>query len=287
MRRLSVLTAVLACAAVPGLVEAQRVPFQRTLSVAAAVSLDVTTLRGTIEIVAGSPGRIVVDGAATVRSGWDVPAEAADIARRVAAAPPIAQEGTTVRLGVPEEGDARRAVVVSYRVQVPPNTPVKTVSQSGATRVRGTSAVVNVRTQSGAVVVEDLSGDVQVDTGSGAVTATDIRGTLEVGTKSGAFKGNTLRSSLTARTLSGSVTAAVEGSGEVTVETGSAAVRLALGKRSGYRVDASSRSGAIDLTGARVEGTRTKRAVQGVVGSGGSLVHVRTRSGSIRISTSR
>jgi hypothetical protein len=306
--------------AVPPAAVAQRVTFERTMDIAAPATLDVSTVRGKIEVVTGPADRIVVAGAATVRVGWDVPVNAEEIARRVAAAPPIEQVGNTVRLRVPTERDAQRAVTVSYRVQVPPETRVQAVSNSGETSIRGVAATVEVRTQSGAISLGALSGTVQISTGSGAVTADEISGPLSVTTTSSSFTGSRLRASIRARTESGDIDATFDGSGDVDVETGSSAITLRgvrgglmvktqsgrvivqgtptadwvattssssvsfeLTKGQGFELDAESRSGSVLLAGASVSGSVTKRAAKGAVDGGGPLVRVRSGSGAIRI----
>ena len=128
---------------------AQRFPFERSFEVTAPSALDVSTIRGKIEVTAGEPGRIVVVGTATVRVDWNVPANAADLARHVADNPPIQREGQTVRLRPPSEPAELRAVTVSYQVRVPPETEVAVTSESGATTVRGVARGLVIRTQSG------------------------------------------------------------------------------------------------------------------------------------------
>ena len=314
------ITLLLVSVAVPSTAFAQRVTFERAMDVSAPATLDVSTVRGKIEVVAGVAGRIVVAGAATVRVGWDVPANAEEIARRVAAAPPIEHAGSTVRLRVPADSDAQRAVTVSYRVEVPPDTRVQTSSNSGETSIRGVTATVDVRTQSGTIELNGLSGTVQISTGSGATTADDISGSLSVTTTSSSFTGSRLRSSFRARTKSGDIDATFDGKGDVDVETGSSAitlrgvkggltvktqsgrvtvqgtpaadwvattssssVSLELTKGQGFELDAESRSGSVTLVGASVSGSATKRSAKGAVQGGGPLVRVRSGSGSIRI----
>jgi photosystem II stability/assembly factor-like uncharacterized protein len=77
------------CAAAPSLAFAQRFSFERTIQTTGPTRLDVITDRGKIEVIAGRPGRVVVEGAASVRVGWNVPSNAVELARQVAAAPPI------------------------------------------------------------------------------------------------------------------------------------------------------------------------------------------------------
>lgn len=301
---------------------AQRFPFERTFALSAPATLEVSTERGRIEIVAGEPGRVVVAGMATVRVGWDVPADAVDIAKRVAAAPPIEQAGAVVRARDPESAEARRAVTVSYQIRVPPDTIVRSASESGETTVRGVAGPADVRTQSGAITVADLSGRVEVTSGSGAVDASDIAGPLSITTSSAAVAATGLGSSLRVRTQSGAVEAALHGTGDVDVETGSSgvtlrgvrgglvvktssgriavqgdpaedwrattgssAIQLQVPEDADFVLDAASRSGSVTAP-AMADALVDKRAARGVVGTGGPTVRLRTGSGAIRVSGS-
>lgn len=308
----------------PAAAYAQRFSFERSFDVKDPSTVDVSTLRGKIDIVAGEAGRIVVAGEATVRVGWDVPANALELARQVAAAPPIEREGQTIRLRRPSDEASQRAVTVSYRIRVPRSTEIRSISDSGATSVRGVDARVDVRTQSATIDLSSLSGQVTASSGSGAVTADRVVGPLTVSTVSSAFAGTSLGSSLHVRTQSGEVEAAFDGTGDVDVETGSSAVRLR-GVRGGliaktqsgrvtvqgaprrewlattssssvnlniesgvgFSIDAASRSGSVIADGEPVQGSVAKRAVTGTVHGGGPLVRVNSGSGSIRLQISR
>lgn len=304
----------------PSLAFAQRFAFERTLQTSARTKLDVTTVRGKIEVVAGTPGRVVVNGDATVRVGWDVPSNAVDLARQVAASPPIDSVGDTVTLAIPADRTVQRAVTVSYRVQVPPETEVLISSESGETSVRGLAGPVDVRTQSATIALQGLSGVTRASTGSGAVSAEGMTGELRVTTTSSSFTGTGLASSLLVRTQSGEVAAVLTATGDVDVETGSSAIRLRgvrggltartqsgrvtvqgsplrpwianTGSSSvsldiepevGFSLDASSRSGSVVVEGGAVQGATTKRAARGSVNGGGALVKITTGSGSIRV----
>ena len=95
MTRLAIAVTVALALAVPA--EAQRVSFERTFDVGEAPTLEVSTLRGKIEVSGGASRQIVVRGVVTVRVGIDVPANAVEIAREVATHPPVTSEGGTVR----------------------------------------------------------------------------------------------------------------------------------------------------------------------------------------------
>src|SRR5262245_56354720 len=307
----------IACAA-PAL--AQRLPFERTFEMAGASTLDVSTIRGKIEVTAGDPGRVVVAGAVTVRTGMTVPSSAFEIARKVAANPPIERDGSTIRLRPPAADDERRAVTVSYQVRVPPETHVITVSDSGATTIRGVSGSVVVRTHSAAIDLGRLGGTADVTTGSGAVNIDGVAQALTVETSSSAVTGRSLQGAVRVRTGSGAVDADLAGSGDVDVETGSSEIRLRgvkgaltastrsgavsvdgepgrpwsvttgssavaldLAQAGALTLDASSGSGQVKVEGGPVQGSTSKKKVSGTVGTGGPLVKVSSRSGSIRV----
>ena len=301
---------------------AQRLPFQKSLDSAGVSTLDVSTLRGKINIVAGEDA-IVIGGAVTVRVGIDVPLNALELAQKIAANPPIERAGTTVRLRPPADAAERRAVTVNYDVRVPPNTTIISVSDSGETTIAGITANVDVRTQSGRIELQRIGGPATVSTGSGAVLVDATRGPLMVVTSSSAFTARGLGGNLHARTMSGAITAAFDGGGDIDVETGSSAIRLSGARgalsavsRSGRIVvdgkpdrpwavstgsggidvgvgsqsmtlDAATGSGSVQVTGATVNGTVSKRSINGAIGSGGPAVRLSTRSGSIRVNVQR
>lgn len=301
-RRLLLPTAsalVLVSLAVPA--EAQRFTFDRSFDVGSAPALDVSTVRGKIAVTVGGPGRIVVRGTVSVRVGVDVPADAVAIAQRTAADPPVATSGDVVRLTTPTDGRVRRAVTVSYEVQVPPATSVTTTSESGETRVAGVAGPVVVRTQSGAIALARLDGNAEVTTGSGAVDVDTVAGTLKVTTSSSGIAARSISGGFHVRTQSGSVEATMAGRGDVAVRTGSSSVRLRavsgatsvetgsgrieiwLAPGAAFSLDALTRSGGVDVRAVKVDGTIDKRHVVGAIGGGGAKMTLATRSGSIRI----
>ena len=284
--------------------------------------LDVITERGAIEIVAGRADRMVVSGTVTVRVGTTNPLNAPDVARAVAAAPPVQRERTTVRLRPPSGDAERRAVTVSYRVEVPPGTALSTRTDSGATSITGVTGAISVNTESAAIRLAQLGGTVIVATGSGAVDVSQTKGSLMVTTKSSAFKGVAIGGGLTLQTSSGAVDATFSAPGSVSVQTGSSQIRLT-GVRgplrassqsgrffisgtpgggwdlmngsgsmeltfegdAGMNVDLVSRSGSITMRGFTVDGTVQKLRVVGKVRGGGPVVHAETRSGSLLLKT--
>jgi hypothetical protein len=314
-----VLTAALvATGAVP--VAAQRVPFVRTFDAAPGATLDVSTIRGRIDVLVGEPGRVTVTGEVIVRSGFTVPANALELAQRVAADPPVREDAGIIRLQPPAGDLERRAMTISYRVTVPRGMSVRTVSNSGATTIDGVGGRVSVETQSGAIELRDLGGPVDVTGSSGSVAVDGVAGDLRVSTQSGSIKLRRLASGLHVRTQSGSVVATVIGRGDVTVETsssgidvsgvhgglsavtesgrirlsglplapwqvasGSGSLDLAFEQGAAVTLEASSRSGSVRLDDVSLSGSTAKGEASGTIGGGGPVVHASSRSGSIRI----
>jgi hypothetical protein len=220
---------------------AQRFPFERTFDVQGVSTLDVSTMRGKIEVVAGAPGRIVVTGAATVRVAWDSPSNAVELARGVAEHPPIERDGNTVRLRPPSDPAEQKATTVNYTVRVPPDTEVRSDSNSGATTIRGVAGAVAARTQSAAIAVGSLGANATITTGSGAVTVDGVKGTLRVTTSSSGVSARALEGDVHVRTSSGAVDATLAGRGGVDVQTGSSAIAVH-GARGGVIADQPERS---------------------------------------------
>jgi hypothetical protein len=298
---------------------AQRLPFEKTFDAAGVSTLDVSTIRGKINIVSGEAGRVVVGGAVTIRIGIDVPENPLEIAQKIAANPPIERVGDTVRLRPPADARERRAVTVSYDVRVPANTTIVTASDSGETSIMGVTGPIDVRTQSGAIALQRVGGATRISTGSGAVLVEGTNGPLTVTTSSSAFTARALGGHLRVRTMTGAVNAGFEGAGDIDIETGSSAIQvrgvrgaLTAATRSGHitvegrpdrqwaistgsssidvavasppiTLDVMTGSGSVQVAGASVNGTVSKRAVNGAIGSGGPPVRISTRSGSIRI----
>ena len=298
---------------------AQRFAFERTYDVGQSLVIDVSTTRGKINVRTGEPGRVVVTGAATVRIGLMAPSDAVERARRVAERPPIEQNGDRLRLRAPMDPDDNRAMTVNYDLRVPPNARLIAVSDSGAIDVRDLAGHAEVRTQSSAIVLTAL-GSADVETGSGDVRLDGAAGAVRISTSSSAITARGLSGGLHARTGSGRVIASFTGAGPVNVGTSSSAIELngvsgalttttesgrtTLSGTPSAAWDVSAGSGSIDvdfrvpvnatlhaMTGSgsvetperMVTGSIEKRRVDGEIGSGGPVVRLASRSGSIRV----
>ena len=311
-------TALLLASALPA--SAQRVAFERSYTVGSTPTLDVTTIRGKIDVSVGTADRIEVRGSATVRWGLSSPTEAYELVKKIAANPPMQQEGDTVRLRPPSSPEEQRAMTVAYDVTVPRGTIVRTSSDSGETTIVGVAGRVSIRTESASISVRDLGGDTDVTTQSGAVNADSVAGNLNVSTQSSRVSARNLGAGLRVRTQSGAVEGTFRGPGTVDIGTASSAIDLvgvngaltATSNSGRIRVsglpsapwqvtsgsgsfdldfdssatltlDARSGSGSVRVDGSALQGSTSKGAASGTVGGGGPLVRANSRSGSIRI----
>jgi hypothetical protein len=303
---------------------AQRVSFERSYDVPGGATLDVTTIRGRIDVSAGESARVIVRGTATVRVGLNVPLNAYEIAKAVAANPPIQRDNETIRLRPPTAEEEQRAVTISYEVTVPKGSRVVSVTDSGATSIRGVSGPVSARTDSSAINLGDLGGKADVTTGSGAITINGVGGDLTVTNESSGISLRNLGAGLRVRTQSGAVNATFIGRGNVDVETGSSLIDLAgvngglaahsnsgsirivgapaapwrvttgssrielgIDRDTMFTLDAKSDSSDVELDGIVVDGRTAKGVANGKVGAGGPLVQAASRSGRIRIRSGR
>src|SRR5262245_1479316 len=125
--RFAIFAGVLAvCSAAASPAWAQRYPFERTFDISERTTLDVSTIRGKIDVAIGEPGRVVVSGVATVRVGLRTLTDGAERAQKIAANPPVRRDGNTIRLTPPADDADRQAMTVNYQVRVPPATDVLT-----------------------------------------------------------------------------------------------------------------------------------------------------------------
>lgn len=303
---------------------AQSFSFTREIPAGEAITVEVVTDNGQVDVVGGRPGRVRVEGTVRVKVGFTVPADAVTLARQIAAAPPITASETQVALGLPSGASARRAATVSYRVEVPASATVRVRTQSGAVTVAdvaGASEVVTqsgavdaarmgaiairtgssgvqvreathltVTTRSGAVDAEGIGAHARIETASGqvelAMTAAASPGDVEVRTSSGAIRVRGARGVLSVDTRSGQVD--VEGAPGETwrLTTGSAAVSVRLTRGAPFRVDAASRSGRVHVSPDTAVASSEHRALSSAPADA-PLVRVRTGSGSIRIEPAR
>ncbi len=285
----------------------------RTLNIGSDGELDVSNIAGEIVVTRGSGNAATIEIIKTAR-GQDaasmLPLVTVDIIER--------GNRAEVQTRYPDGDELHRRfnrrninVDVSFTIVAPANTRLVLKSISGS---------INVKDIAGALTLESTSGDVTVANAGRAVTAksisgnveavdTKIDGRLEAGTISGTVRvrrtsarGLTLSSvsgaveiedsscdRVEAQSVSGDVwfRGDLEPNGRYEFGSHSGTVKVALGGKTGFQVQATSFSGSINtdfpLT---LQGNQGRRQhnVRGVYGNGSAVLDLNAFSGSIFIS---
>ncbi|HTV01702.1 MAG TPA: DUF4097 family beta strand repeat-containing protein [Luteitalea sp.] len=301
--RLSSAVAAALLVAVPALVAAQPLTFEKSLNVGASPSLDVSTGSGSVTVQSASGNTIRVKGTVEIRRGSNVPSNAMELARQLVASPPITQAGDVVTVGKNLDEATRRAVSVSYVVTVPAATTVAANSGSGSVTVTGVNGAVKANSGSGDVLASAIGGDVDLRTGSGDISLKDGKKAATLSTGSGSIeaaltgqgdvKANTgsgdirltgVVGLLTASTGSGSIGVNGKPTGDWRVSAASGDVTVAVPDGQGFTLDASTASGSFDIASPlTVQGRVERRRVQGTVRGGGPTLRLSTASGDIAV----
>ena len=301
--RLSSAIAAALLVTVPARVSAQSLTFEKTVTGGASPSLDVSTGSGSVTVQGGAGNAMVIKGTVKVHTGWNVPSNAADLAQRLVANPPITQSGDAVTVGKILDEDTRRAVSVSYQITVPAPTAVQANSGSGSVSVTGVSGAVKANSGSGSVMAAGIGGYVELRTGSGNISLKDGGKGASLSTGSGSIeaslsgegdvKANTGSGNitlagvvglLTASTGSGSIGVSGKPTGDWKVSAASGNVTVDVPEGQGFSLDASTGSGSLDITPPlTVQGRIDRRRVQGTVHGGGPMLRLSTASGSIAV----
>jgi DUF4097 and DUF4098 domain-containing protein YvlB len=295
--------------------------FERTLSVSGPVMLEARTGAGSITVRRGGAGAVQVTGTIRARRRWLEMRDVESYIRQVEAQPPVTQDGNRIRLSLPEDEEIRKRLSISYDVTVPADTEVSANTGSGSITVDGLERNARTHTGSGSVRISNVAGSVRADTGSGSVTLEAIGQGAQASTGSGSIEARGVGSDLDASTGSGRIVASLQGKGTVRAHTGSGSIEISGvngaakidsssggirvdGEPSGdwridaasgsividvpdeaaFRIDARSSSGSINVDHPlTVQGTVSRKALQGTVRGGGSLLALSTASGSITV----
>lgn len=283
--------------------------FERTVDVDAPIVLDVTTGSGYINISAGKTHQVEIKARVKIssrsflgifkRSSEDSLAMLAE----VEANPPIELVNGVLKVGHFSDSKLRKNVSVSYDIIVPASTEVVSHTGSGSQEISDVAGPVDARAGSGRVRLNNIGDSVIARSGSGSITANEIAGAFDAKAGSGSIRLTQVApGDVKVRTGSGSsvldgVVGGLQvwaGSGRVevsgrqegnwSIDTGSGSVKIRLPEDAAFELDAHTGSGGIRIEHPlTVQGTISKKHIQGDVRGGGNRLAVETGSGSIRI----
>jgi DUF4097 and DUF4098 domain-containing protein YvlB len=297
--------------------ETQTERFTRTLNIGAEGELDVSNISGDITVTKGSGTSATIEVVKTARAATAEDAKAVLALVQVE----VMDRGTRaeVRTRYPNQDERRQRnwrninVEVTYTIAAPPNTRMVVKSISGNISVSAISGTLALETISGTVRVanagrittaKSISGDVEViDTHiDGELEAGTISGTVTVrrvtarGFRVSSVSGSVALEDVTcdrmeAQSISGDVRYAgdLQPNGRYRFNSHSGSIRVAIGGKSGFQVEATSFSGSfttdLPLTIQGSQGARggRQRGVRGSYGDGSAVLNLTTFSGSIVI----
>lgn len=185
-------------------------------------------------------------------------------------------------------------------VSLPASANVSARSGDGSIDIERISGKVDLQSGDGRIRGRDLGGDVTAHTGDGSIKLDGVTGALNVDTGDGSIVVTGKLTAVRARTGDGSVTVRAESGSAATsdwdITTGDGSVTLELPEPFNGELDAHTGDGGIrlhDVTLSPVPGTdlpahprgdpSAKNTVRGRLGTGGSVVRVRTGDGSITV----
>jgi DUF4097 and DUF4098 domain-containing protein YvlB len=258
--------------------------FERRLSVSGPVDLDVRTGSGSIEIRRGAASEVRIIGTIRAQRGFWNRSSAEERVQAVQAAPPIEQSGNSIRIGQFRNESLGNNISISYEIQVPTETSLRSRTGSGSQRIDSLTGRLEVSTGSGSLRVGQITGAVTASTGSGSIQVQGATEGLNARTGSGSIEATGVRGALRAHTGSGGVNIEGNPTSDWTVHTGSGGIGLRLPSTAAFALDARSGSGSINTSHPLVmRGSLSRRHLQGQVRGGGPLVTVSAGSGSIRL----
>jgi len=203
-------------------------------------------------------------------------------------------DSTSGRIEIAGINGSVTARTISGRIEIAGiNGSVTARTISGRVNVSDVSGRSNIHTSSGRIVAENIKGDLVAEAISGGIRVSQVQDLVQAKSVSGAIEidNSPLITDLTASTVSGRAiqfAGRLNPDGRYEIKCHSCAVTLNLPDDSNFVINASTSKGSIksDFDVRENRNTRKKGSLEileGVVGSGGSIVDLHTFSGNILI----
>jgi hypothetical protein len=148
----------------------------KTVNVQEPINLSAVTDHGSITVVAGKDGQVIVKAEKTAFGNSDADAQAALKGLKVV----IEQEGKTIKVWVDQSVEVSPLHIgpvggtVNFTITVPVKTAVILNSRQGNLSLSGTSANAQLKTDSGSLDITDVTGEVVGQSNNGEITAQNI-----------------------------------------------------------------------------------------------------------------
>ncbi len=219
--------------------------FEWSLPVTGHVRLEVRSEAGDVTVREGPDGVVRVRGRVSV---WGPLDQAWAVLDEIERRPPVKQTDGAIRIGDLEPwlngGDC--SVSADYRVETPPDTELRVVTESGDVEITGLRGPVLAELTSGDIGVSRIEGDLQVDVDSGDVAGEGLHGKATFDIASGDLALRDATGAVRPFVDSGDVTLSDLGS-EFELDVGSGDVALASAVPDGARWTVQTDSGDIEV----------------------------------------
>jgi DUF4097 and DUF4098 domain-containing protein YvlB len=278
--------------------------FEQTLTgVPEDATVHITTSEGNVNVRPSESDAVLVQAKISIDpQKWTSTVLSPDAAiERLEHAPPIQQNGSTIRIGSIDDPDLTQNISIDYTVKIPSTAKVKVRIGSGSLDIHQLENDVDASTSSGHVTVTDINGAVRASSKAGAVDVRSITGTATVAIGSGPTNGEDLAAPKV-KSTSGPVTFHnVHGSCDVTVNNGdikvdgapsepwdlhtdSGNVSIAVTDQPDFQLNAQTETGDIHNSLPLSQfGGGSSGLLSGSVGKGGPKIDLSTDSGDISV----
>jgi DUF4097 and DUF4098 domain-containing protein YvlB len=262
--------------------------FSRNLTVSGNPEVEVHTGSGNINIRSGAVGRVNIEAhiKASDHWGWgsDSRLSPEERVKRIEANPPVVQNGNSIVIGKIEDSELRNNVSISYDITVPESTRLESQTGSGSQNIDNLRGPVRASTGSGTIEIGKIAGEVEAQSGSGHIEIAGADGNVNAHTGSGHITVHNIKAGLRASTGSGGIDADGDARNDWDLHTGSGSIEVRTPSSAAFHVDAESGSGGVNINKPiTMQGSISRRHVEGSVGNGGPMMRLRTGSGGIQV----
>lgn len=262
--------------------------FSRNLTVSGNPEVDVQTGSGNISVRTGAVGRINIEARIKASDHWgwgsDSRLSPEERVKRIEANPPVTQNGNTIIIGKIEDSELRNNVSISYEITVPETTRLESQTGSGSQTIQDLRGPVRATTGSGSIEIGKIAGEIEAQSGSGHIEIGGADGNVTAHTGSGHITLHNIKAGLRASTGSGGIDADGDARNDWDLHTGSGGINVRTPSSAAFHVDAESGSGGVTINKpVTMQGTISRRHIEGSVGSGGPMMRLRTGSGGIEV----
>jgi Putative adhesin len=256
--------------------------FERVLSVARAVSLDVSVRAGVIRVRRGEAGSVTIRGTFRAHSSifsWRHPE---DQVQQLAADPPVEQSGNSIQVGDGSNRWLLRGVHLLVDITTPADTKVRALGDSADLRVEGINGPVDCETDSGEIQIANIASDVSASSDSGAIHIQEVGGSVDARTDSGEIEAIHVGGGIDAHTDSGNMRLSQTAAHPVYAQSDSGSISMKLAEGEGYALRVRTDHGRVEIPQVS-RASLSNREMGGEVNGGGSVVAIETDSGDIDI----